>query len=472
MQWLARGPDAAVQELALSPEEYFVLSRIEHAVSVGEALVSSGLPADRAEEILNKLVGLGAVIVSEAPTPAPEAGPASPLRARAHDRRRRVLEAQLRGGNMARPTPLPTPPEPDPLAVSSPPLEVSDTEKLEIELVAADDPRLDPSLPVSIAEQRWILALSDGLETWSDFEVLGLSPTHDVKAIRRAFHVVSRRLHPDTYYGRDLGPYRELLGTLFRRARVAHGELQKSEVRTPHVDRCLAERASNQRQSERREAAKQALEDLRRQEQEAALLERRRRREAQQSDRQRQRVRARMHSEASEHLLAAAEAEREGKWAQAANLYRIALQADPEDASLRALWQRTRMAAQRDRAADAFQKALAFASTSQTEVAAALFLEAARANPTVEHLAHAADALSETDHVQAHDFAMAALDALGRGDGAGDDKSERANLRLMIARAFLAVGQQQTARQQALIAQELSPHDPQVRALLNSIKVT
>jgi len=41
----------------------------------------------------------------------------------------------------------------------------------------------------------------------------------------------------------------------------------------------------------------------------------------------------------------------------------------------------------------------------------------------------------------------------------------------MLARAFLAVGQQHTAREQAMIADRHRPNDAEIRALLNSIKL-
>jgi hypothetical protein len=107
-----------------------------------------------------------------------------------------------------------------------------------------------------------------------------------------------------------------------------------------------------------------------------------------------------------------------------------------------------------------------------------LLVEAAEADPTAEHLAFAADAIKVKDHVRARDLALAALDALGVSEAkANADKTVTrrkaawlGQLHLMIGRAFLAAGQKQTAKQQALIAERYCPDDMEVRALLKACK--
>jgi hypothetical protein len=71
---------------------------------------------------------------------------------------------------------------------------------------------------------------------------------------------------------------------------------------------------------------------------------------------------------------------------------------------------------------------------------------------------------------------MAALDALGTEQPASGKKPKRktaevAAIHVMIGRAFLAAGQKESAKQQALVAQENRPDDPDVRALLKALKV-
>ncbi|MEX1363052.1 MAG: tetratricopeptide repeat protein, partial [Nannocystaceae bacterium] len=126
------------------------------------------------------------------------------------------------------------------------------------------------------------------------------------------------------------------------------------------------------------------------------------------------------------------------------------------------------------RAKDAFARACTYVEVGHADDAVALFVEAAEANPTLEHLAHAADAVRQQDPGKARDLAMAALRELSeseRGD-APLRPNVVADLRMMLARAFFAAGQSSSAREQVLQVQKVRPKDPEARALLKSIKVT
>ncbi|MBC8069956.1 MAG: hypothetical protein IAG13_16580, partial [Deltaproteobacteria bacterium] len=99
---------------------------------------------------------------------------------------------------------------------------------------------------------------------------------------------------------------------------------------------------------------------------------------------------------------------------------------------------------------------------------------AADAHGTPEHLAHAAEALGTKDPARTRTMALAALDALSTDQTANPNKrkpADLARLHVLLARAFLAAGQQHTAREQAAIADRHRPNDPEIRALLISIKL-
>lgn len=82
-------------------------------------------------------------------------------------------------------------------------------------------PRLDPGLEIPLAEQRWLIDLWSRGERLTHFQRLGLAPTGDPAAIRRAYLATCRRLHPDRYYGKHIGRFAGLLVDLFHRARAA-----------------------------------------------------------------------------------------------------------------------------------------------------------------------------------------------------------------------------------------------------------
>lgn len=479
-QRVAANPDVAPESLGLLPHEYFVLSRIDRVLTVGEVIAMSGLRGGDAERILERLVDLGAVVLRDDAPPRPNPTPAnrraSPsdtkvLRERATDRRRRMLEAQLAGARTPDTRSPPAPAEPEALEGGA---EEVEFERFVIPLVPEDDPRIDPSLAIPVPDQRWLLALCDQGKTLDDFSFLGLAPTHDLKAIRRAYHETSRRLHPDAYYGKNLGSFQGLMAPLFKRAKKAHASLQKAEYRNPYVDRHIEERARRKRMAEQKLAAQRALDEMRRRQEEAEAAERRQRRAEERARRERERVVAERREEAARYRRQAEAAAADEKWAAAANFYRLALRADPTDVELQARWQEVREHAKRERAAAAFARGRSFVEIGQLTEAAALLVEAAEAHPTVEHLAHAADAVRRSDAVKARNFALAAFDALQRelASGASTRKpAEQVSLHLMIGRAFLAAGQTESARHQAMLAEQLRPDDPEIRALLKSIKV-
>lgn len=504
-QRVAPGPKAMAEGLELSPQEYFVLSRVEGTSTVGDVVAMSGMGAE-AERIVERLLSLGVLQLEHAPgTPVrPSAKPMlaseprsglgsdgspeqrSELRRHAQDRRRKLLEAQLGHGveRKSSSTRLravqsddasssrPEPPA-SPGSVSSESSGVVPAVS-GVASVRTDDPRIDPKLPIPVEDQRRLLGMADVLEDCDHFVFLGLEPTDDLKAVRRSYHVLSRKLHPDAYYGRDLGPYRSLLSTLFHRAKVAYTELTKAEVRQPlvqaHRDRIEAERQEIEEQRERAERA-QAQARSEREEQERS---RRRERAREQARHQRERLMGRLQAEAAAYVEQARKAEAEGKLAQAANLYRLALRVDPSNELLAKQWEDLRGRARKKRAADAFSKATTYVEIGHTSEAIGLFVEAADSDPTPEHLAHAADAVRGHDPTAARRYALAALDALRdpSNQAAPRGPAELAGLHVKLARAFLAAGQTRTATEQARIAERHRPNDPEVGALLKSLKVT
>jgi tetratricopeptide (TPR) repeat protein len=482
-QRLGRG-SIAIETLTLTPQDFFVLSRVEGTSTVRELVASTGLSATQTEQIIGRLVELGALVPIEdqqsepgpSPSPSPVRGrPSTQLRDQARERRRRMLQAQL-GRTAAAAKPERSAPRATESPAPSPESATEDgqgEDAPEIELVPADDPRIDATLAIPVADQRLVLTLHDRCGELGPFALLGIAPTHDTKAIRRAYHSTSRRLHPDAYYGRNLGSFRDLLTDLFRRVKVAHGQLQDEEVRAPWVDARLEEEASRHRAREERRRTVLEAEEARRRELEAQARSRRQTRAAERIESERKRFEASKRSEAQRLRAEAEAAERAGELAKAANLYRLALQCAPDDAELRGRWQACRNAARAKRAASAFSRAISLVEIGQSAEAMRSFVEAADAHPTAEHLAHAAEALGSIDPVKARDYAMAALEALGTdAEKVGKSAAQRGLLHLMIGRAFLAAGQRESARQQALVAQGLRPNDAQVRALLNSTKVT
>jgi tetratricopeptide (TPR) repeat protein len=76
-----------------------------------------------------------------------------------------------------------------------------------------------------------ILALEARLETEDLFALLGVPPGAEPAAVKAAFYELSRRYHPDRFFGRNLGSFRPRLERIFRRLNEAHATLTEPEKR-------------------------------------------------------------------------------------------------------------------------------------------------------------------------------------------------------------------------------------------------
>lgn len=85
------------------------------------------------------------------------------------------------------------------------------------------------------AEQQRLLAQWVCRDRTGPFERLGLAPTDDEAAIRRAWHDTCRRLHPDRHYGKRVGPFADIMVDLFELARAAYSELADPRRRALHL---------------------------------------------------------------------------------------------------------------------------------------------------------------------------------------------------------------------------------------------
>lgn len=95
-------------------------------------------------------------------------------------------------------------------------------------------------LDLSRAEQQSLLALWVRRDRMDPFERLGIAPSDDAEAIRRAWHDTCRRLHPDRHYGKRIGPFAEIMVELFELARAAYSELADPRRRAAHLERLAA----------------------------------------------------------------------------------------------------------------------------------------------------------------------------------------------------------------------------------------
>jgi curved DNA-binding protein CbpA len=492
---------ASLDGLALTPEDFFVFSRVDGRATVGEVIAASGLPGASAEEILGRLIELGVLRQAGGATPGPRPRAHTPLRDQAADRRRSLLAAQMKavmggGGSGSGGGPAETAAASAPAGPVAPDLDDGPprdpTAGTRVRLVPVDDPRVDPSLSIPVEDQRLALALEDQLAGLTHFDLLGIAPTNDKKELRRAYHHISRKFHPDAYYGRELGRFRALLEVLFKRIRVSYDLLNDDAKREGYVQRLLAERAREQAQLEaqrgrereaqervervraEREALERQVERHAAEQAEAAERLAREERDRARKERMGRRLnphegRARRGKEHFDAGLVELEARRYGA---AASMFRLALDLDPNNAEYHEHWHRALAEARTQRAARAFEAAKQLEETGRVADATHYYLEAAEANPTPRHLGHAALALRETDTARARELALRALDGLHAAEKLGHPlpAKEAGSVHAMCGYVFLAAGQKHTAKEQAELAAITLGETDNVKALLAAIK--
>jgi DnaJ-like protein len=189
-------PGADLTAFRLTPVEGFVLSRVDGTLSYEEICLISGIGNEPTLAILRRL------------------------------RRDRLIL----GPNDPVPPPAPPPTATPVLGVpiSHPPAPGDRRSLLE---------RLDDSTPVTSAEldaapdlpdelKARIIRLHRRLKKLGPHEMLGLEKDAARAEIKRAYYAASKELHPDRYFGKDLGPFREKLGDIFARLTESFQKLE------------------------------------------------------------------------------------------------------------------------------------------------------------------------------------------------------------------------------------------------------
>ena len=227
----------------LTPTEGFVLSRVDGRLSYDEICMVSGLSRDETLRILRDLkqarliLGPGEVAVgasrprsapaAEAAAGAGESAPARaagtvPSRSQAaagpaaagaestdQARSQAAEPAASRAGEKDRRTPVG-------------PLERLDDGSP----VAPGDLVEWPDAPSELKAR--IVRLHRRLRQLSAWDLLGVGKDADASTVRRAFGAASKELHPDRYFGKNLGSFRAKLGAIFARLSEAMQEVEKA----------------------------------------------------------------------------------------------------------------------------------------------------------------------------------------------------------------------------------------------------
>lgn len=301
----------------------------------------------------------------------------------------------------------------------------------------------DEKIDLEEGRQQEILALEAKISSSNHFEVLGVDAGASTDEVRTAFRELSRKFHPDRYYGKNLGPFRQRLDRIFQRLVEANQTLSDP-------DRRMAWLAANPfiRAAVRRADALSHT-PVPRTETQAARDDERRARLA----RHPYLARATRHQDAikrvREHMA-------KKEFSQAFSVVNTASQADPENQELKALLVEARRLADIARSSDSYQHGVEALNRGDDDLALAAFRTAVSANSNNHAAAHRAAMLFEkrgADPREATSYAQKAVDAA----------PESPEYRMLLARLLAASGMKALAKKHFDEAARLAPDHPEVK---------
>lgn len=103
-----------------------------------------------------------------------------------------------------------------------------------------DPAELHEDAELELDRKRAVLELYYGLDRFSHYELLGLHPSADKKAVKRAYYDLAPLYHPDSYFRKRLGSFKPKIEAIFTRLTLAHDVLTH-RVKRAEYDQSLHE---------------------------------------------------------------------------------------------------------------------------------------------------------------------------------------------------------------------------------------
>jgi tetratricopeptide (TPR) repeat protein len=205
-----------VPGVGFSTEDYYVWSRCDGKASFKDIILMVGFGVDKSVEILGSLRRRGAILL---PGEVPESVTVSdvdPKNLSADGRRRRPSRSpqeQEKEGRHAR--------------------YLFDQLDMKIEPLAPDEAAAMAAKNVELSDEqkRRFIAARRAYQGANYYEMLGLSSDVSMRDLKRAYFRLSKELHPDRFYRKELGPFREWASFLFEASTRAFNTLSSPRER-------------------------------------------------------------------------------------------------------------------------------------------------------------------------------------------------------------------------------------------------
>jgi hypothetical protein len=239
-QKIRPNPTFDAMSSGIGPEEYFVLSRVDGALTLREVILMTGLAIDRAIEIVVKLRGLGALLLpgetsvsvgkrstrtsipatqADATKSGPTRSPTQALAQQAQQAPPAVARTRSRSEVARSRTKTPDHAPPVELDTTLPDLSPEERTALQEQCEIADD------------ERRRILAMTRRLESANPWALFGLTRNADKRTLKRSYFKLSKDFHPDRFYGKRTGTFGPRLERIFEALARAYQMLAEGKSR-------------------------------------------------------------------------------------------------------------------------------------------------------------------------------------------------------------------------------------------------
>jgi curved DNA-binding protein CbpA len=382
-------------------------------------------------------------------------------------------------------------------------------------MVTEEEPQApETEVDLSPELQRQVRELFNKLGRLNIFELLGVPPVAEIREIRRAFFAQSKIYHPDRYFGKRLGPFRDMLEEIFKQMNGGYKMLCRQEKLTEYramvLQQAEEERLARQVEVETAEAMEEdqqaasqlaeslgqarprsssgtfrahrakALKELVKRhrpdepaspagsrgeaELAAELEEEGQRRRDEDRKRRPSRVTGALFTRVKKAQQFYAQAKQQlerGQYLAAAASLKLAVSFNPEEPEYRQAYERASSKARELTAETHFKRGMMEESVGRFDAAAESFVQAAQQEPTkAVYLQKAAEASLWSGHlIKAKDYATRAVQV---DPGSVD-------IRIVAAKVFKAAGLKLNARRELQEALKIEPGNVEVKELLRGL---
>lgn len=219
-----------------SPEEFFVLSRVDGSMTIDQICKTSGLGPDKTMECIRNLRDYGLIRIPGAESAddgEKNGGEATPQHVRNQradtDRSSSSSEASVEE-NDSGDTP---PPQDDSRDDGSDELADAIRSRFPVSFDQFDFDRqlLEQSVEIDDDFKREVIYVYQQLEDVNHYELLGVDQNAQRRQLRKAYFRMSKRYHPDRFYQKILGDYEKMIEAVFQRVTRAYQTLTNSRKR-------------------------------------------------------------------------------------------------------------------------------------------------------------------------------------------------------------------------------------------------